>query len=36
MSKNTGEMPSRLLFGIDQRGHIDKVKEYLVTNMNID
>ncbi|KYQ46157.1 hypothetical protein ALC60_14848 [Trachymyrmex zeteki] len=36
-SKSTGETPSRLLFGIDQRGHVDdEVKEYLVSSVRIE
>lgn len=36
ISKGTGETPSRLLFGIDQRGSVDDlVKEYLDTNVNV-
>lgn len=33
--KVTGETPSRLLFGIEQRGKIiDEIKNYLITNVN--
>lgn len=37
INKGTGETPSRLLFGINQRGSIeDPVKEYLDRNVNVN
>lgn len=36
VNKSTGETPSRLLFGIDQRGSTtDEIKEYLDTSVNV-
>jgi len=35
-SKTTGETPSKLLFGVNQRGkNIDAIKEYLEENVNV-
>jgi len=35
-NRSTGETPSKLLFGIDQRGRInDEIKEYINANINV-